>query len=104
MAKILVVYTNTYRMIAPAPLGASLVAARLRRDGHDVRLLDLMFSKTPAEEAARVASAFRPDLVCYSVRNVDNQSCTEFYDPLPAIQAIVSAVRAACSSPTLVGG
>ena len=53
--KVLMVYTNTYRMFAPAPLGASLVASRLRGDGHDVRFLDLMFVKSPAAEAARVA-------------------------------------------------
>src|SRR5512146_180887 len=94
VAKILIVYTNTYRMIAPAPLGASLVAARLRKDGHEVRLLDLMFARSPAEEAARVAREFRPDLVGYSIRNVDTQSYTEFSDPLPTIQAIVVGVRA----------
>src|SRR5512133_1299357 len=104
MAKILVVYTNTYRMIAPAPLGASLVAARLRRDGHDVRFLDLMFASTPAAEAARVAAEFRPELVCYSIRNVDNQSCTQFLDPLPGIKSIVSAVRKVCPAPSLLGG
>jgi hypothetical protein len=31
--KVLMVYTNTYRMFAPAPLGASLVASHLRGDG-----------------------------------------------------------------------
>ncbi len=102
--KILVVYTNTYRMIAAAPLGASLVAARLRRDGHQVRLLDLMFAGSPAQEAARVAREFRPDLVCYSLRNVDSQSYTQFFDPLPLIQEIASAVRAVWPAPTLLGG
>ncbi|HEX9016580.1 MAG TPA: radical SAM protein [Chloroflexota bacterium] len=104
MARILVIYTNTYRMIAPAPLGASLVAARLRRDGHEVRLLDLMFSRSPAQEAARFATAFRPDLVCYSIRNVDNQSYTQFSDPLPSIQAIAAAVRKEWPAPSLLGG
>ncbi len=104
MARILVIYTNTYRMIAPAPLGASLVAARLRPDGHDVRLLDLMFARDPAREAAGAAARFQPDLVCYSVRNVDNQSCTEFFDPLPSVRAIVSAVREVSAAPSILGG
>ncbi|HSP54923.1 MAG TPA: cobalamin-dependent protein, partial [Dehalococcoidia bacterium] len=101
--KVLMIYTNTYRIFAPAPLGASLVAARLRNDGHDVRFLDLMFVKSPAAEAARVAREFHPDLVCYSIRNRDNQSST-FFDPLPIIQSIVSAVRAERQTPTLLGG
>lgn len=102
--KVLMVYTNTYRMLAPAPLGASLVASRLRRDGHEVRFLDLMFTRSPAKEAARVARQFKPDLVCYSIRNVDNQSSMDFFDPLPTIQSVVSAVRAAWPAPTLLGG
>lgn len=98
------VYTNTYRQFAPAPLGASLVASRLRRDGHDVRFLDLMFAEAPASEASQVARQFEPDLVCYSIRNVDSQSAADFFDPLPTIQSIVSAVREACPAPTLLGG
>jgi radical SAM superfamily enzyme YgiQ (UPF0313 family) len=102
--KVLMIYTNTYRMFAPAPLGASLVASRLRRDGHDVQFVDLMFARSPALEAARTALEFRPDLVCYSIRNVDNQSPAPFFDPLPVIQSIVGAVRIAWPAPTLLGG
>ena len=98
------VYTNTLRMLAPAPLGASLVASRLRRDSHEVRFLDLMFARSPAKEAARVARQFKPDLVCYSIRNVDNQSSMDFFDPLPTIKSIVSAVGEAWPAPTLLGG
>ena len=102
--KILMVYTNTDRELAPAPLGASLVAARLRRDGHEVRFVDLMFARSPAEAASQAASEFEPDLVCYSIRNVDNQSAMDFFDPLPTIQSVVSAVRTVCPAPTLLGG
>lgn len=101
--KVLVIYTNTYRVFAPAPLGASLVAARLRREGHDVRFLDLMFAGRPAAVAEQAAREFQPDLVCYSIRNVDNQS-SDFFDPLPAIQSVVSAVRGASPARTLLGG
>jgi radical SAM superfamily enzyme YgiQ (UPF0313 family) len=102
--KVLMVYTNTYREFAPAPLGASLVASRLRRDGHEVRFVDLMFAKSPAAEAARSALEFRPDLACFSIRNVDNQSPHPFFDPLPTIVSVVSAVRTAWPAPTLLGG
>ncbi len=98
------VYTNTYRGFAPAPIGASLVASRLRNDGHDVRFLDLMFVKSPAAEAARVASGFQPDLVGYSIRNRDNQQAAKYFDPLPVVRSIVSAVRAVRPVPVLLGG
>lgn len=102
--KVLMVYTNTYRMFAPAPLGASLVASRLRSDGHDVRFLDLMFVKSPAAEAARVARDFQPDLVGYSIRNRDNQMTADYFDALPVVRSIVSAVRAVRPAPVLLGG
>jgi radical SAM superfamily enzyme YgiQ (UPF0313 family) len=101
---VLMVYTNTYRTSAPAPLGASLVAARLRRDGHEVRFLDLMFVKSPSAEAARVAAEFRPELVCYSIRNRDNQMSSAYFDPLPVVRSIVTAVRGVCPAPILLGG
>lgn len=101
--KVLVLYTNTYRVFAPAPLGASLVAARLRRDGHEVRFLDLMFAHRPAVLAAQTAQEFQPELVCYSIRNVDNQS-SDFFDPLPGLRSVVAAVRGVSSATTLLGG
>jgi len=102
--KVLIVYTNTDRMFAPAPLGASLVASRLRGDGHDVEFLDLMFVKSPAATAARAARDFQPDLVGYSIRNRDNQMSAGFFDQLPVVRSIVSAVRAVRHVPVLLGG
>lgn len=103
--KILVVYTNTFRQFAPAPLGASLVAARLQRDGHAVRFLDLMFARSPVGEARRAAAEFMPDLVCYSLRNRDNQTPGDgFFDPLPVVRDVVGAVRAVAPAPVLLGG
>jgi radical SAM superfamily enzyme YgiQ (UPF0313 family) len=102
--KVLMVYTNTYRKFAAAPIGASLVASRLRGDGHEVRFLDLMFAESPAAEAAQWAKEFKPDLICYSMRNVDSQSTEDFFDPLPTIQSIVSTVRTVRPAPTLLGG
>lgn len=97
---VLVIFTNTNRMLAPVPLGASLVASRLRHDGYHVRFVDLMFAKSPANAAAQAAREFQPDLVCYSIRNVDNQSSTEFVDPMPTInndrvQSRITSLRGA---------
>ena len=102
--KILLVYTNAFRQIAPAPLGASLVASRLRRDGHQVRLVDLMFSRSPTEEAALAAKELRPDLIGFSLRNVDNQSAASYFNPLPTMRSVVAAAKSAWPAPTLLGG
>jgi len=80
------------------------VASRLRHDGHEVRLLDLMFARSPAVEAAQAAREFQPNLVGYSLRNVDNQSAVSFFDPLPSVKSVVSAVKEVCPAPSLLGG
>ena len=102
--RILVVQTNTYKMLSPTPLGATLVAARLRRDGHEVRFVDLMHAKDPAAEAASAAARFRPELACFSIRNRDNMDPRKYFDPMPIVAGIVAGVRAAHPAPALVGG
>lgn len=102
--RILVVQTNTNRFLTPTPLGASLVASRLRRDGHEVRFVDLMFEGEPAEAAAVEAADFRPDLACFSIRNRDNMNSQDYQDPMPSIARIVASVREASSAPALLGG
>ncbi|MEW6753314.1 MAG: radical SAM protein [Candidatus Latescibacterota bacterium] len=102
--RILVVQTNTNRLLMPTPLGASLVAARLRRDGHAVRFLDLMHAPDPEEAAATAAHAFRPELACFSIRNRDNMSLRDYADPMPQVARVVAAVHRAEPAPSLLGG
>ncbi|MCZ7557285.1 MAG: cobalamin-dependent protein [Bacteroidia bacterium] len=101
---ILFVQTNSNRMLVPLPIGAAMVARTLQTDGHRVRFLDLMGEKNPASIAGEVSAELQPDLVCYSVRNRDNQSMLDYHDPLPEIQKICEAVRAVCRAPALLGG
>ncbi len=91
--KILVVQTNTYRFLSPTPLGASMVAGRLRRDGHEVRFVDLMHAREPVQAVAAEASSFCPDLACFSIRNRDNMDPSDYFDPIPLIAEIIAAVR-----------
>ncbi|MHB1004821.1 MAG: B12-binding domain-containing radical SAM protein [Chloroflexota bacterium] len=103
--RILIVYANNFRMLAAAPLGASLVAARLRRDGHDVRFLDLMFTPSATRAVAQATREFAPDLIGFSLRNRDTQSASMPYDPLPWQRALVAAGWAAAPrAVTLLGG
>jgi anaerobic magnesium-protoporphyrin IX monomethyl ester cyclase len=102
--KILVVQTNTYPLLFPTPLGASLVAARLRRDGHDVRFIDLMHTREPLQTVVAAGASFSPDLVCYSIRNRDNMNPRDYLDPIPLIAEIIDAVRKVTAAPALLGG
>ena len=102
--RILFVQTNSNTALIPLPIGATMVAARLREDGHTVRFVDLMGEKRPADIAAGAAREFNPELVCYSIRNRDNQTLERFADPLPGIRDVVAAVRGVTPAPALLGG
>ena len=48
--KILLIYTNRFRFMSPPPAGLSYLVKPLQEQGHEVRILDLMFSKQPVQE------------------------------------------------------
>jgi anaerobic magnesium-protoporphyrin IX monomethyl ester cyclase len=102
--RILFVQTNTYRLLNPSPIGASLVARSLQKNGHEVRFLDLMYANDPAAAARGAAEEFKPELSCFSIRNRDNMMWAKYFDPLPIIRSIVEAVRDASSATILLGG
>jgi radical SAM superfamily enzyme YgiQ (UPF0313 family) len=103
--RVLVIASNVEKEPYPVyPLGASLIASRLEAIEAEVHGLDLAFADRPAEEAARAATDFKPNLIAVSVRAVDN---TTFLDPrnyLPGCAEVVRAVKGACPAPVVLGG
>ncbi len=81
MMRVLLVYANRYRPMAPPPAGIAYLLEPLRREGHDVKVLDLMFARDPAGELRRAMDDFKPQVAGFSVRNVDNQDMrhTEYF-------------------------
>lgn len=108
--RILFVQTNTNTTLMPLPVGAAMAAWSLRREGHDVRFLDLMGEHDPVSAARSATTDFHPDLACFSIRNRDNQSLLYYHDPLPGIRAVVKSVREEATAaaghpvPLLLGG
>ncbi len=103
--RVLMIYPNRYRLLPAAPLGAALVADRLRRDGHTVRLLDLVWPAKPTLVTQQTIREFRPELIAFSLRNRDGQSLAYAYDALPFARAVVGSARAvAPATPMLIGG
>lgn len=92
--KVLLVYTNRYRPMAPPPIGIAYLVEPLRREGHEVKVVDLMFSRDPESELRKAITEFRPDVVGLSVRNVDNQDMRHtqyFVDDAKRLAGIVKA-------------
>ncbi|MDA8387905.1 MAG: cobalamin-dependent protein [Nitrospiraceae bacterium] len=71
--KVLMISTNRNRLPVPVmPAGACLVSEAVRRAGHEVKFLDLMFEPDPARAIAAAVRAFAPDIAGVSIRNIDN--------------------------------
>jgi radical SAM superfamily enzyme YgiQ (UPF0313 family) len=91
--KILLVYTNRNRSTAPPPLGLAYLSGPLRDDGHEVEILDVMFAKNPQNVLIKTIRRFRPEVVGFSIRNLDNQHMVNSSHPLPEIKKYVACAR-----------
>lgn len=95
-ARVLLVSTNTERQPYPVvPNGLAAVASSLDGAGHDVRLLDLCFARSPVAAATEAARRFSPDVIGVSVRNIDNSDAVALQHYTPEAAAVVRALRKA---------
>ncbi|MFA5257153.1 MAG: lipid biosynthesis B12-binding/radical SAM protein [Opitutales bacterium] len=100
--KILLVSSNLYTTPDPVfPLGLAYVADSLIQAGHSVFFVDLLYA---AENWHQEASAFHPNLVGISVRNVDEVCMSSKGTLLGELPALVSLCRNICKGPIVLGG
>lgn len=106
--RIILINTNQERWPIPAaPIGLSLVAASLRKAGHEVRVIDRMFLFSKKEEQALLSAAikeFKPELIGLSIRNIDNTCMSALRYYLPDIKELVDLLRTLTDAPLVVGG
>ena len=111
--RVLIVYANPAITATPvAPYGAERIAHALRIAGCDVRIASPWLEVRPAAALRAELDSFAPDLVGFSVRNVDDALIvrgeegpgdldTTFY--LPAVRRLVREVQRR-QIPVLLGG
>jgi radical SAM superfamily enzyme YgiQ (UPF0313 family) len=101
--RLLLVNPNRYRQPPTPPVGIEYLVAPLRRAGHDPHLLDLCFADDPAAALMQSVDELAPDLVGFTVRNVDTvlYHTNQFF--LDQIAALTGVARAA-GIPVLIGG
>lgn len=106
MKKILLIYTNNERSPIPTyPIGLSYVASTLETHGHNVEVVDLMFSKDCAKDVKRAVVSFQPDLIALSIRNIDNCCWEDSIFYLDRIkEVILQTVRDYTKAPVVAGG
>ncbi len=104
-ARVLLVSTNRERQPYPVvPNGLACVASALDGVGHDVRFLDLCFSRNPASAAADAARTFDPDIIGVSVRNIDNSDAIALRHYTPEARNILHELRRASPRAKVIAG
>jgi radical SAM superfamily enzyme YgiQ (UPF0313 family) len=102
--RILFISPNRLRLVVPPlPLGlASVVAAVVEE--HQVQVLDFMFAADPLGEARRVVTAFSPEIIALSLRNIDNQDSRHPESFVGEVKDLVALLRELSAAPIVVGG
>jgi radical SAM superfamily enzyme YgiQ (UPF0313 family) len=102
--KILLISPNrTHFSYRVTPVGLLYLAALLQEQGHQVRLVDLMFSSAPRRDIQKAIGEFRPELIGMGLRNID-VIIAEGDDYLSFYASCVQAIRAVTEAPLVLGG
>ncbi len=103
--KVLLISENRIMdLTAPFPLGLAFIAGALRRTGHEVMVVDLMFLEDWKNELRSILNDFSPHVVGLSIRNIDNQDMGNPVFYLHSSLDVVSEIRTQSSAPVIVGG
>lgn len=103
--KVLLISENrTAGLAAPFPLGPAFVTGALRRAGHEVMVLDFMFSEDWKNKLHSALNDFRPDAVGLSIRNIDNQDMGKPVFYLTGHIDVISEIRIQSNATVILGG
>jgi radical SAM superfamily enzyme YgiQ (UPF0313 family) len=103
--RVMLVYSNRTRILEPAPpIGLSYVATAVRQAGHQVRFVDLMISPDPLTELRTALREFSPEVVGFSVRNIDNVVAQRTSWHLDEVSELIATVRAESKAQIVLGG
>jgi radical SAM superfamily enzyme YgiQ (UPF0313 family) len=91
--KILFIYTNTNRFLSPAPAGIAYLIPQLKRRGHQIKLVDLMYSENPMEDIDKEINDFKPDAAGLSIRNLDNHNMMSPDNPMLKIREYIGLIK-----------
>jgi radical SAM superfamily enzyme YgiQ (UPF0313 family) len=102
--RILLVSTNRHQYsLCPAPVGLAYLIPKLKEHGHEVSILDLMFSENPLTELRNYIESFDPRAVGFSIRNLDNQNMQNPDSPLVQVKEYIELARTR-EKITILGG
>lgn len=103
--RVLLVAENREKKPTPAiPLGLCYVAEAVRRAGHSVKFVDLMFADGFERHIAEAIDGFEPEAIGISLRNLDDMDSVEpvFYPPMA--RRVVDFIKSLSGAPIIAGG
>ncbi len=105
MMKVLLISTNWETSPYPVyPIGMGMVAAALKKAGHQVELFDFLQSGRSIEALRDKVKSARPDAVGVSIRNIDNVNAVNEHRYIDTVRDIVADLRQVTSAPVILGG
>ncbi|MEJ2053471.1 MAG: lipid biosynthesis B12-binding/radical SAM protein, partial [Calditrichaceae bacterium] len=103
--KILIISANRKLMPDPVyPMGAACVATICRHYGHDVSTFDCNFKSDIKTQLADRINRFQPQVICISMRNVDNTTLARPVSFLPDYQLVMDICRDNSDAKIVLGG
>ncbi len=107
MSKVFLLSTNISTEPYPVyPLGMAIIAGALTATGHEVSQYDFLAAGESESALADAVAEFAPDVICLSLRNIDNVDSFAMEDAWYLSQAkeLLAVVRRKSSAPVIVGG
>jgi radical SAM superfamily enzyme YgiQ (UPF0313 family) len=103
--RVLLTSVNTEQINMPVlPLGLACIAAAIDKQGHTVKMLNLMM-QTDTEKALYGAMAdFQPEIIGISVRNIDDQNMENPRFLLETVKDVVAICRKYSDATIVLGG
>lgn len=103
--EVLIIATNRNNYPTPViPYGACIVAEATAREGHRVSFLDLLFQADPIKAVETALQRCSPDVIGFSVRNLDNNEMQAPVSFVTELREIIKATKRISSAPIVLGG
>ena len=90
------------------PLGLAVVAAALKRAGHDIRIYDYLVADRNDNDLIAAVEKYRPEFLCVSIRNLDDDLDSSFQTDnrgkFTRLGYLLQKARNLVSAPVIIGG
>jgi anaerobic magnesium-protoporphyrin IX monomethyl ester cyclase len=102
--KVALVNTNRYLSPPVIPIGLEYLVSPLESAGHSVDVCDLSFSENRQGDLAAFLGSSDPDVIGFSVRNVDTSVYGNNVFFLEDVKRLIASVKEHANVPTVAGG